>query len=200
MASKKSKLVVIGAGPGGYPAAFLASDLGMDVTLIDTGERPGGTCLFHGCIPSKALLHAAEVIAQARNAAALGIHFNTPDLNIDELRNWKNSVVAKLGGGLAQLTQQRNITFMRGRAFFHDSHTITVNKNDGTREDLAFDYAIIATGSYSATLPTVWGGTTTEAIRLTLSIFGAAVFAAWAFTAGLPAAYWRLLCIAGITS
>src|SRR3972149_5650854 len=96
---KSTQLAVVGGGPGGYPAAFLAADLGLEVTLIDLETRPGGVCLFRGCIPSKALLHVAKLINEARDAAGWGIKYPDPEINLDELRAWKNKVVQQLTGG-----------------------------------------------------------------------------------------------------
>ena len=103
---REAQLVVIGAGPGGYPAAFHAADLGLKVILIDRDENPGGVCLYRGCIPSKALLHAAQIIQQAREAETIGIRFGEPDVDFDRIRAWRDQVVTKLTSGLGQLTQQ----------------------------------------------------------------------------------------------
>ena len=105
--SDKKQLVVIGAGPGGYAAAFLASDLGMKVTLIDPAVNPGGVCLYRGCIPSKALLHVSKVINEANEAENWGVNFKKPEIDIAKTKDWKESVVAKLTGGLGQLVKQR---------------------------------------------------------------------------------------------
>ena len=149
----KAQLVVIGGGPGGYPAAFLAADLGMQVTLVDLELNPGGVCLYRGCIPSKALLHAAKVITEAREAEKLGISFGPPSLDFGRLRAWKESVVQKLTGGLGQVSKQRKINFVQGRAQFIDNHTLAIRKKDGTEEPLPFEKAIIATGSRPAVIP-----------------------------------------------
>ncbi|MBI4228399.1 MAG: FAD-dependent oxidoreductase, partial [Deltaproteobacteria bacterium] len=101
---KKTQIAVIGGGPGGYPAAFLAADLGLQVILIDNEPNPGGVCLYRGCIPSKALLHAARVITEAKEASNWGIGFSEPVIDIDKLRNWKDNVVQKMTGGLGQLS------------------------------------------------------------------------------------------------
>ncbi len=151
--SKTHELVVIGGGPGGYPAAFLAADLGMQVTLIDTEPNPGGVCLYRGCIPSKALLHAAGVMNEAREAVAFGVTFGEPSLDVDTLRDWKTSVITKLTGGLGQLTRQRNITYLQGRARFKDAHSLTVESADGKTETVSFKTAILATGSVPARIP-----------------------------------------------
>ena len=146
-AKNKTQVAVIGAGPGGYPAAFLAADLGLEVTMIDPEDNPGGVCLYRGCIPSKALLHIAKVISEAEHFKNLGVTFNKPKINLDKLRDWKNNVVQKLVGGLGQLSKQRKATYIQGRAAFTDSHTLEIKKADGKKQNLKFDYAIIATGS-----------------------------------------------------
>lgn len=148
-----TQLLVIGAGPGGYTAAFHAADLGMQVSLVDTEAAPGGVCLYRGCIPSKTLLHAAKIISEARQARDLGIIFGSPQIDHNKLRQWKNSVVAKLTGGLGQLTKQRNITFIQGKAAFTDSHTIKVQKTDGSLRNIRFEHAILASGSRPVPLP-----------------------------------------------
>ena len=146
-------LVVIGAGPGGYAAAFLAADLGMNVTLVDLEKNPGGVCLYRGCIPSKALLHVAKLINEAEEAKNLGVEFSKPNINLDKLRTWKESVVDKLTGGLGILSKQRKINYIQGRASFINSTTISIEETDGKNEELNFDKAIIATGSRVATIP-----------------------------------------------
>lgn len=154
MAEEKiTQVAVIGAGPGGYPAAFLAADLGLDVTLIDPEKNPGGVCLYRGCIPSKALLHAAQVITEARHSSRMGIEFEKPGIDIDRLREWKNEVVEKLVGGLGQLTKQRKITHIQGRARFLDRQSLEIKTNGGTRGILKFENAVIATGSRPALIP-----------------------------------------------
>ena len=145
------RLAVIGAGTGGYPAAFLAAELGMQVTLVDPEPHPGGVCLYRGCIPSKALLHAAALLHDARSAEQLGIRFGEPTVDLEQLRGWKDAVVAQLTSGLGQLTRARHVNYRRGRARFLDAHTLHV-ANDGDIEQLGFDYAIVATGS-SPTIP-----------------------------------------------
>jgi dihydrolipoamide dehydrogenase len=138
---------VVGAGPGGYPAAFHAADLGMEVVLIDREENPGGVCLYRGCIPSKAILHAAGAIESARESEALGIKFAPPEIDLDKLRAWKRGVVDKLTGGLGALTRQRNIRYLRGTARFTSPGTLEVAAADGATVEVAFQNAIIATGS-----------------------------------------------------
>ncbi len=139
----KKHVVIIGAGPGGYTAAFLAADKGLNVTLINEEKSLGGVCLQRGCIPSKALLHAAKLITDARDASEIGLDFSLQNLNLDKLRDWKNQVVQKMTGGLAQLCKQRGINYVIGHAQFVNSNELKVV--DG--ETFKFDYAIIAVGS-----------------------------------------------------
>ena len=145
------RIAVLGAGPGGYPAAFLAAERGMDVTLIDTRAEPGGVCLYEGCIPSKALLHAASVVTDAREAAAIGLTFGEPRLDLDRLRSWKDEVVRGLTGGLGQIARARKVRYVRGRGRFVDAHTLRVT-TEGELTEVQFDAAIVATGS-SASIP-----------------------------------------------
>src|SRR5512134_1349554 len=121
-----TRLAVIGAGPGGYAAAFYAADRGMQVTLIDPAPNPGGVCLYRGCIPSKALLHVAEVINEARHAEAWGVAFGAPKIDVGKVRAFKTKVVNQLTGGLGQLSKQRKITYVQGRAAFVDARTLEV--------------------------------------------------------------------------
>jgi dihydrolipoamide dehydrogenase len=148
----ETQLAVIGAGPGGYAAAFMAADLGLEVALIDPQADPGGVCLFRGCIPSKALLHAAAVIGAARSAADMGIDFDAPRVDIDKLRGWKDGVVRKLTRGLGQLAKRRRVRFIRGRARFAGERELELEADDGPAR-LAFDRAILATGSRPTTIP-----------------------------------------------
>ena len=141
-------MVVIGSGVGGYTAAFRAADLGLDVTLIERDERLGGVCLNVGCIPSKAVLHAARVIAEAGEAADFGVKFGEPDVDLDALRGWKDEVVGKLTGGLDGLAKQRKVNVVRGTAKFTSDHALDV---DGT--EVEFDQCVIAAGSRSVELP-----------------------------------------------
>lgn len=150
---KQINIAVIGAGPGGYAAAFAAADLGMNVTLIDPEKNPGGVCLFRGCIPSKALLHVAKLITETKEASHWGIEFGEPKIDIDKLRAFKNKVVAKLTGGLGVLTKQRKINFVQGRASFLTSSKLKIDKNDGTVEEKEFDKIIVATGSVISSIP-----------------------------------------------
>lgn len=149
---KSTQLAVIGGGPGGYPAAFLAAGLGMEVTLIDMELNPGGVCLYRGCIPSKALLHVAKVITEARHASNWGIKFSEPQIDIDKLREWKDGVVKKLTGGLGQLSRQRKINYVQGRGSFINPQTLKIQNKKGD-ELLAFNHAILATGSRPAKAP-----------------------------------------------
>jgi len=149
----RKQLIVIGAGPGGYVAAFTAADLGLNVTLIDDGQNPGGVCLYRGCIPSKALLHIAQGSLESREAKELGVEFGEPRIDLDRVREFKSQVVSKLTGGLGQLAKQRKIEFIQGRAKFLSSNSVEVQKADGSKETLEFDHAILATGSLPITLP-----------------------------------------------
>ena len=142
-------LVVIGAGPGGYTAAFRAADLGLDVTLVERWPVLGGVCLNVGCIPSKALLHAAKVIDDAEAMAAHGIRFGKPEIDAAALRNWKNEVVGRLTGGLQQLARQRKVRVIQGEARFASANQLVLDSG----ETIAFSMCIIAAGSESASLP-----------------------------------------------
>ncbi|MEJ2469881.1 MAG: dihydrolipoyl dehydrogenase [Desulfuromonadales bacterium] len=150
---KKSQLVVIGAGPGGYAAAFRAAELGMDVTLIDPETNPGGVCLYRGCIPSKALLHVAKLVSETREATEIGVTFAQPKIDLKKVRNWKNDVVGKLTGGLGGKVDKLKITAVRGMARFQDARTLTVTTEDGAEGTLTFQQAILATGSRPMMLP-----------------------------------------------
>jgi dihydrolipoamide dehydrogenase len=149
------RIAVIGGGPGGYAAAFLAADLGMNVTLIDNEVNPGGVCLYRGCIPSKALLHVAKLIDESRHAKNWGIEFGEPKIDLARLRSFKENAINKLTGGLGQLSKQRKIQYIQGRAAFQKSNTLRISKADGTELSLGFDRIIIATGSRPAVVPTL---------------------------------------------
>lgn len=149
----KTQVAVIGGGPGGYAAAFLAADLGLEVTLIDLEENPGGVCLYRGCIPSKALLHVAKVISEAEEARAWGVEFSKPKLHLDRVRAWKDEVVQKMVGGLGQLAKARKIRFIRGRARFINAHGVQVELVAGGEMIVQFEHAILATGSKPARIP-----------------------------------------------
>ena len=148
-------IAVVGAGPGGYAAAFLAADLGMKVTLIDQEINPGGVCLYRGCIPSKSLLHVAKLIDESRHAKNWGIEFGEPKIDLARLRSWKEGVVKKLTGGLGQLSKQRAVTYIQGKAAFENSATLRVTKADGSEQALSFDRIIIATGSRPSVIPSL---------------------------------------------
>ena len=126
--SNKTQLLVIGAGPGGYPAAFRAADLGIEVTLIDHEKNPGGVCLYRGCIPSKALLHIANIINESVHAKELGITYTKPKIDVKRVVEWKNEVVKKLTGGAGFLAKQRKVNFIQGNAVFKDSSSVIVTK------------------------------------------------------------------------
>ena len=151
--NQKLHIAVIGAGPGGYAAAFLAADLGMQVTLIDPESNPGGVCLYRGCIPSKALLHVAKLIEESQQAKNWGIDFPRPNIDLARLRTWKEGVIKKLTGGLGQLSKQRRVEYIQGRAAFDNSTTLRISKNDGSETVLSFDRIILATGSRPAIIP-----------------------------------------------
>jgi len=146
-------IAVIGGGPGGYAAAFLAADLGMTVTLIDPEVNPGGVCLYRGCIPSKALLHVAKLLEESHQAKDWGIEFAAPKIDLARLRGWKEGVVKKLTTGLGILSKQRKVRYVQGRAAFENSTTLRVTKSDGSEEALSFDRIVIATGSRPAMVP-----------------------------------------------
>ena len=152
---KETQLVVIGAGPGGYAAAFLAADLGMQVTLVDPEPNPGGVCLYRGCIPSKTLLHAAHLIQEARRAERWGISFGKPDIDIEKLRAWKSQVVDQLTGGLGQLRAKRKIEYIQGNAAFADARTLQITEAGGGLSDLGFEHAVVATGSRPVSVPSL---------------------------------------------
>jgi dihydrolipoamide dehydrogenase len=147
-AGKPGKVVVIGGGPGGYTAAFRAADLGLEVTLVERYETLGGVCLNVGCIPSKALLHIARVIGEAEDSAAHGLKFGEPEIDLDAVREWKDSVVGRLTGGLKQLAKRRKVQVLTGTAKFTGANTLDV---DG--DEVSFDQCIIAAGSSASRLP-----------------------------------------------
>ena len=149
-----TQLVVIGAGPGGYAAAFYAADLGMQVTMVDPELNPGGVCLYRGCIPSKALLHVAKLIGDAKHAAAWGVTFGEPKLDLDKIRAFKNKVVNQMTSGLGQVQKYRKVNYIRGMATFVNSSTLSIAPVEkGEPQTLQFQHAIIATGSSPARVP-----------------------------------------------
>ena len=145
-------VVVLGAGPGGYTAAFRAADLGKQVVLIERYPTLGGVCLNVGCIPSKALLHAAKTLTESKEANLYGICFNQPEIDINKLRSWKESVVGKLTKGLSMLAKQRKVTALHGVGKFVSSHLIEVETPDGIKT-VSFDQCVIAAGSSVARIP-----------------------------------------------
>ena len=145
----KTDVVVIGAGPGGYAAAFYAADLGKKVIMVEQDKRLGGVCLNRGCIPSKAYLHAAKVMIEARESAHRGITFGEPKMDVEKLRAWKESILTKLSGGVAQLAQRRGVQVLTGRAVFEDSQSIRVETEKG-QQAVQFEKAIVAVGSRPA--------------------------------------------------
>lgn len=151
---RQLRVAVIGAGPGGYPAAFHAAELGMDVTLIDPEANPGGVCLYRGCIPSKTLLHVASLLGEAEDAVSWGIQFGAPKIDLDGLRSWKDQVISKMTSGLGLLTRARRVRFVRGFARFDGPRALQIEPTDGRdAERVDFDYAVIATGSQPAAPP-----------------------------------------------
>jgi len=144
------QVVVVGGGPGGYAAAFLAADLGLKTALIDPELNPGGVCVYRGCIPSKALLHVAKLVTEARHADAWGITFSEPAINLDKLRAFKDQVVARLTGGTGLLAKSRKVQYVRGLASIEDAHTLRVKLTSGGEETVQFEHAILATGSVPA--------------------------------------------------
>jgi dihydrolipoamide dehydrogenase len=154
MSTSSIQLAIIGAGPGGYAAAFLAADLGLDVTLIDPEPDPGGVCLYRGCIPSKALLHVAKVIDEARHASAWGVSFGEPKLDIDKLRSFKQSVVDKLTGGVGQVAKMRKVKFIQGRATLTGPKAMKI-AGPGGESELQFEHCILATGSSPTRVPSL---------------------------------------------
>jgi len=182
MENRTTLIVVIGGGPGGYAAAFLAADMGLAVTLVDPAENPGGVCLYRGCIPSKALLHVARLIHETTEAKTWGVTFGKPRIDVDQLRQWKTEVVSGLTGGLGRLAAQRKIEHIRATAAFTDSRSLILTAADGSRESLVFEHAILATGSRAVDTPLfstesdrVWNSKTAleiERIPKTLLVVG----------------------------
>ena len=155
--SRSTQLAVVGAGPGGYAAAFLAADLGMKVALIDMEPDPGGVCLYKGCIPSKALLHVAELINESQHAANWGIEFGKLKIDLNKLRAWKDGVVRRLTGGLGQLSKQHSVEYIRGKASLIDPKTLRIEKDAGEAVRLSVEHIVLATGSRPAAIPGLSG-------------------------------------------
>jgi dihydrolipoamide dehydrogenase len=148
------QVAVLGAGPGGYAAAFYAADLGMQVALIDEEKNPGGVCLYRGCIPSKALLHVAKVIDEAKHAGNWGVSFAEPTIDVNKLRSYKQGVVDKLTSGVGTVAKLRKVKFLQGRATVTSPKSLTVAGTGGTTE-LQFEHLILATGSHPTRVPSL---------------------------------------------
>jgi dihydrolipoamide dehydrogenase len=148
-----TQLAVVGGGPGGYAAAFLAADLGLTVALVDPEVNPGGVCVYRGCIPSKALLHVAKLVDEARQAKAWGVAFGEPNIDLGKLREFKNNVVKRLTSGTGQLVKYRKVQYLQGLAEIVDAHHLRVKLATGAEESLQFEHAILATGSVPAVPP-----------------------------------------------
>ena len=151
--AQETEVLVIGGGPGGYAAAFRAADLGLDVTLVDRAERPGGECLFRGCIPSKTLLYAAELIHRARRAREMGLTFSEPGIDLGALRSWKGKVLDKLADGLVTLCNRRGVQYLQGRAVFEGPDQVRLY--DSEVSHIKFRHAILATGSHPTPYPDI---------------------------------------------
>jgi dihydrolipoamide dehydrogenase len=149
MKSAKAELVVVGAGPGGYTAAFYAADKGKAVTLIEQDKRLGGVCLNYGCIPSKALLHATKLIREAEESKIRGISYGKPQINLEKLKGWKDSIVERLSKGLNGLCKKRSVEILYGRGHFEDSRTLRVESSQG-QKFIQYEKAVIAVGSKPA--------------------------------------------------
>src|SRR3954454_6949327 len=147
------ELVVVGAGPGGYAAAFLAADLGLSVALVDPEANPGGVCVYRGCIPSKALLHVAKLVDESRHASAWGVDFGEPKIDLGKLRAFKDNVVKKNTRGTGQLVKIRQVKYLQGGAEIRDPHTMKVKWTAGGEEQVQLDQAIIAPASTRANPP-----------------------------------------------
>ena len=147
------EVLVLGSGPGGYTAAFRAADLGLRVVLVERHEQIGGVCLNVGCIPSKSLLHAAKIIFEAQEIDAHGISFGKPTIDLDKLREWKNSTIRQLTGGLKSMAKQRNVKIINGFGEFTDSNNLTVTDKNDKISRINFSNAVIAAGSRPVKLP-----------------------------------------------
>jgi dihydrolipoamide dehydrogenase len=151
--TQETEVLVLGGGPGGYAAAFRAADLGLDVTMVEMGGRPGGVCLFRGCIPSKTLLYVSELIHDAGRAGEMGVTFGEPKLDLDKLRQWKNDVIDKLANGLVTLSDKRSVQLIKARATFEESNLVRLHDASTDISQFKFRHAIIATGSHPIALP-----------------------------------------------
>ncbi len=151
--TQETELLVIGGGPGGYAAAFRAADLGMDVTLVEISERPGGVCLFRGCIPSKTYLHLSELMYDTAHAASMGLRFAPPEIDLEAIRSHKAQVIDKLAAGLVSLSDRRGVQRIRGRAVFEGSDRVRVRESEVSH--IKFKHAILATGSHPIAFPAV---------------------------------------------
>ena len=155
MASESTQVAVLGAGPGGYAAAFYAADLGMQVALIDEEKNPGGVCLYRGCIPSKALLHVAKVIDEAKHAGNWGVSFGEPSIDVNKLRSYKQGVVDKLTAGVGSVAKLRKVKFIQGHATLTSPTSLKVSAADGAETALQFEHLILATGSSPTRIPSL---------------------------------------------
>jgi len=151
--TQETEVLVVGGGPGGYAAAFRAADLGMEVTLVDMRSRPGGVCLFRGCIPSKTLLNVSELLLDARRGSEMGVSFKDVRVDLSKMRQWKNQVVDRLADGLKELCKKRGIQFVQGRAIFEDHNRVRLIEAEVSH--VKFKHAVIATGSRVRSLPGV---------------------------------------------
>ena len=151
----KTQLAIIGAGPGGYTAAFRAADLGIEVTLIDASSKLGGICLNEGCIPSKSLLHISDIIEKSNKAKEAGINFNKPKINIDKIHDWKNKIIGNLNSGIKKLAEARKINVINGVAEFTSANQLKIEDSQNKKIQLDFEYCIIATGSSPQTIPNI---------------------------------------------
>jgi len=149
--TQETELLIIGSGPGGYAAAFRAADLGMEVIMVDVAPKPGGECLFRGCIPSKTLLCLAELIHDARGSERMGISFGDPRIEVEKIRSWKEEVVGKLADGLVTLSKKRGVELIQGKAEFESSDTVRLN--DSEVSHVKYRHAVLATGSYPTPFP-----------------------------------------------
>ncbi|MFO7965375.1 MAG: dihydrolipoyl dehydrogenase [Desulfobacterales bacterium] len=151
--TEEADVLIIGGGSGGYAAAFRASDLGKKVTLVDIEKRPGGVCLFSGCIPSKTYLYVSELIQETRQAKQMGVSFGEPEIDLAGLRKWKDKVVDKLANGLVHLSEKRGVRLIQGKAVFEGSDRVRILESESEISHVKFRHAVIATGSFAASLP-----------------------------------------------